>query len=108
MNNDYSSIERLLEFGLSIAVARQMMATMNHCIANTVVPGAGNPIASNAKRFFAVIDNAQAGPFDDREVENLIAAGRIGSQSLMWRQGLTAWSVAESIPEVNRLLLLKK
>ncbi len=108
MNNDFSSIERLMEFGLSMAVAQQMMATMNHCIANTVVPGAGAPIANQGRRFFAVIDGAQAGPFDEREVDNLIATGRIAAQSLMWRQGMSAWGAAETIPEINRLLLLNR
>lgn len=108
MNNDFSSIERLVEFGLSMAVAQQMINTMNHCIANAAVPGAGAPIANQGKRFFVVIDGAQAGPFDEHEVETLIATGHIAAQSLMWRQGLMAWSVAESIPEINRLLLLKK
>ena len=30
--NDFSSIDRLIEFGLSIAVAQQMMNTVNTCI----------------------------------------------------------------------------
>lgn len=108
MKNDFSSIDRLMEFGLSMAVAQQMISTMNYCIANAAVPGAGNPIAGQGKRFFAVVDGSQVGPLDDRDVEVLISAGRITAQSLMWRQGMSGWGAAETIPEVNRMLMLKK
>ena len=37
--NDFSSIDRLIEFGLSIAVAQQMMNTVNTCIHQMTIPG---------------------------------------------------------------------
>ena len=40
--NDFSSIDRLIEFGLSIAVAQQMMNTVNTCIHQMTIPGTGN------------------------------------------------------------------
>lgn len=108
MDKDFNSVERLVEFGLGIAVARQMIATMNHAIENMVVPGAQNPIQSEVKRFFAVIDGAQAGPFTSEELATLIRDGKINEQTLVWQPGLTAWVIASNLPETNKLLLLNK
>ena len=70
MENDFSSIERLMEFGLSMAVAQQMTATMNHAIANMSTPGAGIPI-HNQVEYFVIVDGTQAGPLSESELKQL-------------------------------------
>ena len=44
--NSFSTIDHLVEFGMGIAIAQQMVNTMNHCIGNMQVPGAGNTLTS--------------------------------------------------------------
>ena len=39
MENDFNSIDRLVEFGMGIAVAQQMVNTMNYAMSNMAVPG---------------------------------------------------------------------
>ena len=58
--NDFSSIDRLIEFGLSIAVAQQMMNTVNTCIHQMTIPGTGKCRTNTCKsrntgRFFVCI-----------------------------------------------------
>lgn len=107
MNNDFSSVDRLMEFGMSMAVAQQMVATMNHAIGNMAVPGAGAPMPQQ-RNYFVVVDGAQAGPIGDDELKQLIDARRVTAETLMWYQGLTSWKMVKDVPEANRWILLSE
>ena len=68
MNDDsFFSINRLVEFGMGMAVAQQMVNTMNSAMTNMHVPGSMNPMQTAAPQFYyAMIDSNQAGPFRSR------------------------------------------
>ncbi len=110
MNNDnYFSIDRLVEFGLGMAVAQQMVNSMNHALTNTAIPGAmqgpgaGRVVSSS---FFAVLDGKQAGPFSEEEMSRLIASGRVTRTSHVWKPGMAKWDLAENVAEVLKLVAL--
>ncbi len=107
MDNSFDSIERLMEFGMSMAVAQQMINTMNHTINNMQVPGYGNSfIAPQPQQYYAVVDGAQVGPITESEVSQLITAKKITAEALMWKPGACAWSTAQAMPEINKHILL--
>ena len=105
MNNDFGSIDRLLEFGMSLAVAQQMVSTMNHAIGNMAVPGAGAPIKQSVE-YYTVVDGAQAGPLTEEQFCKLIEQGTVTAESLVWHRGLTAWKQVKDVPETYKLILL--
>lgn len=104
--NNFDSLDKLMELGLSMAVAQQMMNTMNHALNNMQVPGAGQPMQVPKMSYHAVIEGAQAGPFSEEELVRLISEGRLTAQTLVWKMGMPAWVYAQEIPEINRLLML--
>lgn len=105
--NDFSSIDKLVEFGLSLAVAQQMIATVNHSINNMDIPGVHNPITNSKETtYFVVLDGKQSGPYDEAKMMEFIHAGKITPQTLVWKPGLSSWRTAEDICEINRLFLL--
>ncbi len=107
MENSFNSIERLVEFGLGIGIAQQMIRTMNHAMANMSVAGAGNTFLSPDSAFFyAVVDNLQIGPLSENEITELIINKSIDRSTLIWKVGAPAWKTAENIPEVNKLILM--
>lgn len=106
MNNDFGSIDRLLEFGMSLAVAQQMVATMNHAIGNMAVPGAGTPIKAAAIEYYTVVDGAQAGPLTEEQFCELIKQGVVTAESLIWHRGLAAWKQVKDVPEAHKWILL--
>lgn len=108
MNNDsFFSIDRLVEFGMGMAVAQQMVQTMNQTMQNMHVPGAGNPIpAPQTLLFYAIIDGKQAGPFSEAEISNLITNKTISKDTYLWKPGMPNWLIAEQIPEIIRLAAL--
>ena len=109
MNNDnFFSIDRLVEFGLGVGVAQQMVRSMNHAVANTVILGAMNPMPwpQTADHLFVLLDGKPAGPFTEAEMMKLITQGSVHRNTYVWRPGLAKWEFAENIPEVLKLVAL--
>lgn len=116
MQNDFSSLDKLVEFGLGMSIATQMMNTMNHTIANTAVPGVGiNPGISGGcaakpqvpeAGYYVVIDEKQAGPLSEDDLTVLARRGTLKGDTFMWRAGMPGWKLAGDIPEINKILLL--
>lgn len=108
MNEDsFYSINRLLEFGMSLAVAQQMVQTMNSAMSNMQFSSNQNLIQTPAQQFYYVlIDGIQAGPFSDQELSRLITEKKIVKETYIWKPGLINWEIAEKIPEVLKLVAL--
>lgn len=109
MNNDFTSIEKLMELGFSLSIAQQMVATMNHAMGNMTVPGVSVTLpAVNPIGYYAVVNGAQVGPMNETELSTLIANGTASEETLIWHSGMTGWKYAKDIPAVYKLILLQK
>lgn len=118
MSTDFSSIDRLVEFGMGLSLAQQMVGTMNHVMDNAKISGVnggttGQSAVSAAstcqcvpEQWYAVIDNRQVGPLSNSEVKDLVKKGVVKDDTFMWRPGLTAWQFARNIPEINKIRLM--
>jgi hypothetical protein len=108
MNDDsFFSINRLVEFGMGMAVAQQMVKTMNNAMTNMHIPGSMNPIQSAPLQFYyAIIEGKQAGPFSEQELSRLIAEKKIVKETYIWKPGLPNWIIAENLPEILKLVAL--
>ena len=109
MDNNMFSVENLVEFGMGVAIANQMVSSMNNVIKSTTVPGANNPVGNNTKTdvvYYAAIDEKAAGPFSVTELSRLIADKKINKNTLIWQPGMSDWKKAEEIPEVLRMVAL--
>lgn len=110
MNNDnFFSIERLVEFGLGVGIAQQMVQSMNHALQNTYIPGSMNPVQGplrNPSMFFVILDGKQAGPFTEADMTRLIAEGTVTRETYVWKAGMANWAFCENVPEVLRLVAL--
>jgi len=68
----------------------------------TAAPAAPPPLPQ--ERAFHVAQGGQAtGPFPISELERRIQAGELTSASLVWSQGMSAWTRADSVPELSGL-----
>lgn len=108
MNDDnFFSINRLVDFGMSMAVAQQMVKTMNSAITNMHVPGTMNPMQTVSPQFYyVIIEGNQAGPFSEQELSRLIAEKKITKETNIWKPGLPKWVIAEKLPEILKLVAL--
>lgn len=109
MNQDnFFSIERLVEFGLGVAVAQQMTQSMNSMLRNTPMPTVMNQagLLSLAGHYFVVIDGGQAGPFSAEDIARLIIDGKVTKGTYVWKPGMAQWNTAENVPEVLKIVAL--
>jgi hypothetical protein len=65
------------------------------------VPGAPPPLPPDAAdcRYFVGENGARTGPFDLRTIIGQIQAGAVTRETLLWKQGMTAWGKADSFGE---------
>lgn len=103
----FFSLDRLVEFGMGMTIAQQMVKTMNQSMTNMHVPGAMNSMEKQQQQFFyAMIEGKQAGPFSEKELARLIAEKKVVKETYVWMPSLSNWKMAEQIPEVLKLVAL--
>lgn len=106
-NNSFFSIDRLVEFGMSMAVAQQMVNTMNQTMQNMWIPGAQNTaLQASSQIYYAIVDNCQTGPLSEADLSKLINNHKINKDTYVWTPGMTAWQTAEHVPAVMRIVAL--
>lgn len=106
-NNDFYSMDKLVEFGMGIAVAGQMAQSMNQSLRAMDLPGAGKVMPSTQPPvYYAVIDGRAAGPYSLTELSRLITERKIVKETYIWKPGMPQWELAENVGEVLRLVAL--
>lgn len=106
-NNNFYSLDKLVEFGMSLAVAQQMMGVMNHTLNNMQVPNAGISVGYKKPGYYATINDHITGPLNDSELQSLINSGQITDETFVWKEGTNGWKQAKDVPEVYKYILLK-
>ena len=106
-SSDFFSLDRLVEFGLGMGIAQQMVNSMNEAMINMHVPGSMNPMAEAKQNlFYAIVDNKQIGPLSDSEISRLITDKKVTKETYVWMPGMTNWEIVENVPEVLKLVAL--
>lgn len=108
MYNSFDSIDRLMEFGLSMAVATQMVNTMNNVMSDMTFAGQNSSINNLSKQeeYYIVFDGKMCGPMSENELITLVKNGSITKDTLCWYAQLTGWRCAKEIPQILKLILL--
>ncbi|MDE6689879.1 MAG: DUF4339 domain-containing protein, partial [Prevotella sp.] len=52
---------------------------------------------------FVFIGGQQYGPYDYPTLQKLVPTGQLTPQTLVWKQGMAAWTPAEQVPELQSL-----
>lgn len=106
-NNSFFSLDRLVEFGLGMSVARQMVNVMNESMQTMYVPGVQNEMQpASSKIYYVAIDGNSVGPLNDSELMQLIAQKKINKSTLVWMPGMSCWKAIENVPEVLKVVAL--
>ena len=105
-DSDFFSVDRLIEFGMSMAVAQQMIQSMNQTMHNMHVPGAMNAMSPPSSDYYAVVNGDRIGPLTNAEMLKLVENKSINRHTYMWKPGMANWEIAEQLPEVLKLVAL--
>ncbi len=110
MTNDqdhFFSINRLVDFGVSMAVAQQLVESMNYAMKNSVGPGQKNSsVGLDESNYYLSLDGKASGPYNHIEVSKLILDGKLTRKSYLWKPGMANWDLAENIPQILKLVAL--
>ncbi len=108
-NNNFYSIDRLVEFGMSMSIAQQLVSSMNQTMQSMYIPGSAQtipqPQAVNHV-YYVAIDGEQVGPLGDADLIKLIQQGTISKDTLAWMPGMPAWKPIEQVPAILRMVAL--
>lgn len=100
-------MDRLVEFGLSMAVAQQMVNTMNQAMQNMYVPGTMNTMQPQVNQtYYVVFEEKQFGPYSEQELSRLITDKKVTKDTYVWKPGMLDWQKVENVPDVLRLVAL--
>ncbi|MDR2144912.1 MAG: SPFH domain-containing protein [Tannerella sp.] len=86
--------------GVGFAMAQQMAQQMAGQQAGA---GAPPPIPGGQKMYFIAVNGQQTGPFTVPELQQKAVQGQLTAQSLVWAQGMPAWTAASAVAELSQL-----
>ena len=99
--SDSGMFDRVVEFGMGMAVCQQIPQMMNTAsnAANQPAP----PPIPKATAYFLAIDGKQYGPFNVEQLRPFVTTGQINEQTLVWCQGMSAWAPASTRGDIAQI-----
>jgi len=108
-NNNFFSIDRLVEFGMGMAVAQQMINMMNQTMQTMYVPGSiqSMPQPGVTQPIYYVAPAGQSiGPLNSNDLSRMIMNKQVTKDTLAWMPGMAGWQTVQNIPAILRIVAL--
>lgn len=102
-NNSFFSVDRLVEFGLSLSVAQQMIDMTNRNIQNMYIPGSINSMPKPEANIYVAIDSKPVGPLTNAQFSEMVTLNKVNKDTLAWKPGMSGWT---PIGEISELVML--
>lgn len=106
-DNQFFSIDRLVEFGLGMGLAQQMVGMMNQYMQSMYVPGSIQSMPKPMPQtYYVALDGQQVGPLNDSELSQLVIQKKINKDTLSWVPGMISWKPIEQVPAILKVIAL--
>ena len=107
-DNSFISIDRLVEFGMGMAMAQQMVQIMNQSMRQMYVPGSmqSMPTNSQLQSLYVVVEGQSIGPLTESDFFHLVSDKRVNKNSLAWMPGMLNWQPIEQVPAILKIIAL--
>lgn len=106
-DNNFFSMEKLVEFGMGMSIANQMANSMNQTLNHMDIPGAGKAMTNNVESiYYVVLEGKSAGPFSLTELSRMIAEKKVFKETYVWKPGMPQWNLVENVEEILRFVAL--
>jgi len=90
--------------GVGVGMGNIMSNTMSAAMANNQSqPNTAPPPIPQAAQYFVADNGQQTGPFDASTLAQLVQSGKLKSDTLIWKTGMTGWAAASSVTDVAPL-----
>jgi membrane protease subunit (stomatin/prohibitin family) len=84
--------------GMGFAMANQMGQNMNQN-QNANQQNVPPPLS----QYYVAVNGQQTGPFAEQQLSQMIQGGQVTKDTLVWKNGMAAWTAADQVPEVAKL-----
>ena len=89
--------------GMGVAMGQQVANAMGQA-AHTQSPNIGIPLPMpTPPAYFVGVNGKQAGPFDVPAIQAMVGQGQVSRDTLVWKQGMSSWSKAGEVMELQPL-----
>jgi hypothetical protein len=88
--------------GMGFAMANQMAGMFQQQPTQQQAP-MGPPPIPGAVQFFVAVGGAQSGPYGMDVLRQMVRHGTLTPDTLVWKQGMAAWTKASQVPETAGL-----
>lgn len=106
-DNSFFSVDKLVEFGLGMGIAQQMVGMMNQYMQSMYVPGSTQSLPKLMPEiYYVAIDGQQTGPLNDKELSQMVFQKRINKDTLAWVPGMSSWKPIEQVPAILKVIAL--
>ena len=105
MDKQFLSIERLVEFGLELGIAQQMVNSMNLTMQNMHIPGSISTMPQNQKMWYVCINGRPIGPLSETELTKMLLNKELDKESLVWSYGMSCWEPIKNVPDVLKIII---
>lgn len=106
MKNNFSPLDRLLEFGLEVSIAQQMVNSMNQAMSNMSIPGSAHSLGLENRMWYVEISGKPIGPLSETDVTKMLLSKELNKASLVWSYGMTTWKQIQDVPAILKLITL--
>ena len=96
-DNNLSTLDRLMEFGMGMGLAQQMVNMMNQSMQTMQIPASSMPVQPKETEWFIA--------FSENEMKKMLLDKKITKDTLVWCAGMLEWQKIENTPSALKLLL---
>lgn len=105
MKNVMDSMDKMIELGMGVALANQVVSTIGKSISQMQVPITNQSTSQTSDNvYYIVIDEKQAGPYTLSEILDLLKSKKIAKETYVWKPGMQQWELAENINTIKPFL----
>lgn len=104
-DNDFTSLDRLMEFGIGMGLAQQMVNMMNQSMQNMQIPSTAMPVQPKEPEWYIAVNGEPSGPFLENEFKKMLLEKKVTKDTLVWYVGMPQWQKVENTPSALKLIL---
>ncbi|MDX2174475.1 MAG: SPFH domain-containing protein [Bacteroidota bacterium] len=91
--------------GVGMGMGNMMTNMFNQTGMNNMNQNNNNSVPPPLIQFHVVVNGAQAGPFSLQQLQAMAASGQLTKASMVWKNGMANWAMAETQPELAALFM---
>jgi membrane protease subunit (stomatin/prohibitin family) len=92
-----------MEMGMGYVMAQQMGQMFNQNQQNQQNQSNLPPPLPGGAQYFIAVNGQQQGPYNEQTLQQMIKQGSLTKDTLIWKQGMSAWTKAVDVTEVSSL-----